>query len=54
MRYEYSKNVLVRDSAANLIRDTLYHEFPESYDETAFAEYRRKVYEFVYSTYQAA
>ena len=37
-----------------LIRDTLWSELPESYDEAAVADYRLKVYEFVYSTYPAA
>lgn len=37
-----------------LIRDTLWSELPESYDDTALSEYRQKIYEFVYSTYPAA
>ena len=37
-----------------LIRDTLWSELPESYDEAAVAVYRQKVYEFVYSNYPAA
>lgn len=37
-----------------LIRDTLCSELPESYDDSAFALYRKKVYEFVYATYPAA
>ncbi|MFS0576423.1 type I restriction endonuclease subunit R [Sporosarcina sp. 179-K 3D1 HS] len=38
----------------NLIRDTLWSELPESYDDRLFKEYRRKIYEFVYTTYPAA
>lgn len=36
----------------NLIRDTLWSELPESYDEITISEYRRKVYEFVYLRYK--
>lgn len=37
-----------------LIRDTLWYELPESYDDEAVNSYRQRVYEFVYSTYPAA
>lgn len=37
-----------------LIRDTLWSELPESYDEVALSAYRQRIYEFVYSTYPAA
>ncbi len=37
-----------------IIRDTLWSELPESYDDSLLNEYRRKIYEFVYSTYPAA
>lgn len=37
-----------------LIRDTLWSELPESYDDTALSAYRQRIYEFVYSTYPAA
>ncbi len=37
-----------------LIRDTLWSELPDSYDEMSLIEYRQKIYEFVYSTYPAA
>ncbi|MEA5096241.1 MAG: type I restriction endonuclease subunit R [Sedimentibacter saalensis] len=37
-----------------LIRDTLWYELPESYDDKAVNSYRQRVYEFVYSTYPAA
>lgn len=36
------------------IRDTLWSELPESYDDTLINEYRQRIYEFVYSTYPAA
>lgn len=37
-----------------LIRDTLWNELPESYDDLSLTFYRQKLYEFVYSTYPAA
>ena len=37
-----------------LIRDTLWSELPESYDDNLLNVYRRKIYEFVYTTYPAA
>lgn len=37
-----------------LIRDTLWSELPDSYDDAAFDACRRRIYEFVYSTYPAA
>lgn len=37
-----------------LIRDTLWSELPESYDDTALSAYRQRIYEFIYSTYPAA
>lgn len=37
-----------------LIRDTLWSELPESYDEVALGAYRQRIYEFVYSAYPAA
>ena len=36
-----------------IIRDTLWSELPESYDDSQLHEYRRKIYEFVYSAYPA-
>lgn len=37
-----------------IIRDTLWSELPESYNDSLLSEYRYKIYEFVYSTYPAA
>ncbi|HCS75602.1 MAG TPA: type I restriction endonuclease subunit R, partial [Clostridiales bacterium] len=37
-----------------IIRDTLWSELPENYNDNLLNEYRRKIYEFVYSTYPAA
>lgn len=37
----------------NLIRDTLWAELPECYDEMAISGYRQKIYEYVYTRYQA-
>ena len=37
-----------------VIRNTLWSELPESYDDTLVSEYRQRIYEFVYSTYPAA
>lgn len=36
----------------NLIRDILWEELPESYDEIRISEYRRKIYEYVYTRYK--
>ena len=38
----------------NLIRDTLWAELPECYDEASIAEYRRRIYEYVYMRYKVA
>lgn len=35
----------------NLIRDTLWSELPESYDEISISGYRQKIYEYVYTRY---
>ena len=35
----------------NLIRDTLWAELPESYDEVSISVYRQKIYEYVYTRY---
>lgn len=35
----------------NLIRDTLWAELPESYDEISISSYRQKIYEYVYIRY---
>jgi len=37
-----------------LIRDTLWSELPDSYDDNAIGAYRQRIYEFFYSTYPAA
>ena len=37
----------------NLIRDTLWKELPESYDEHAISAYRMQIYEYVYTRYRA-
>ena len=37
-----------------LIRDTLYEELPECYDEASVSEYRQKIYEHVYTRYGTA
>ena len=36
-----------------VIRDTLWKELPESYDDTLINVYRQRIYEFVYSAYPA-
>ena len=38
----------------NLIRDTLWAELPESYDEVSISVYRQNIYEYVYSRYPNA
>jgi type I restriction enzyme R subunit len=35
----------------NLIRDTLWEELPESYDEVRISMYRQKIYEYIYLRY---
>ena len=37
-----------------IIRDTLWSELPQSYNESTVNEYRQRIYEFVYSAYPAA
>ncbi len=37
-----------------LIRDLLWENLPESYDDTAIASYRQQIYEYIYQTYPAA
>lgn len=36
----------------NLIRDTLWTELPECYDEISISTYRQKIYEYVYTRYK--
>lgn len=38
----------------NLIRDTLWNELPECYDELSISEYRQRIYEYVYTRYKEA
>ena len=38
----------------NLIRDTLWAEMPECYDEISISNYRQKVYEYVFTRYKDA
>ena len=38
----------------NLIRDVLWEGLPESYDEIKISEYRRRIYEYVYTRYKDA
>ena len=38
----------------NLIRDTLWAELPECYDEISISEYRQRIYEYVYMRYRVA
>lgn len=38
----------------NLIRDTLWAELPESYDEISISEYRQRIYEYVFTRYKEA
>lgn len=39
---------------SNLIRDTLYWELPESYDDESIAIYRNEIYEYIYLRYKTA
>ena len=36
----------------NLIRDTLWAELPECYDEVSISRYRQQIYEYVYTRYR--
>ena len=36
----------------NLIRDTLWAELPECYDEVSISSYRQQIYEYVYTRYK--
>ena len=36
----------------NLIRDTLWAELPESYDELSISTYRQRIYEYIYTRYK--
>lgn len=38
----------------NLIRDTLWADFPECYDEVSISMYRQQIYEYVYTRYRGA
>lgn len=38
----------------NLIRNTLWAEMPECYDEISISEYRQRIYEYVYTRYKVA
>ena len=37
-----------------MIRDLLWAQLPECYDDNAISDYRERIYEYVYSTYPAA
>ena len=41
-----------RANVDNLIRDTLWEELPESYDDKSISNYRQKIYEYVYIRYK--
>ena len=38
----------------NLIRDTLWADLPECYDEISISTYRQRIYEYVYTRYRVA
>lgn len=38
----------------NLIRDTLWAELPDCYDELSISEYRQRIYEYIYTRYKEA
>ncbi len=41
-----------REAVSNLIRDTLWTELPESFDDEAVSQCRQTVYEFVFMRYK--
>ena len=38
----------------NIIRNTLWTELPECYDEVVISNYRQQIYEYVYTRYKVA
>lgn len=43
-----------KETIDNLIRDTLWVELPDCYDEISISSYRQKIYEYVYTRYRDA
>ena len=43
-----------RAAVDNLIRNTLWSELPECYDEISISEYRQRIYEYIYTRYRVA
>lgn len=41
-----------KSAVDNLIRDTLWNELPECYDEVSISVYRQQIYEYVYTRYK--
>ena len=48
----WTDKVETKATVDNLIRDTLWMELPESYDELSISEYRQKIYNYVYLQYK--
>ena len=42
----------IKAAVDNLIRDVLWEGLPEGYDEIRISEYRRRIYEYVYTRYK--
>ncbi len=45
---------ITRDTVSNLIKETLWADLPECYDDNSISEYRQKIYEYVYRRYKVA
>ena len=48
----WTDNQEAKSTVDNLIRDTLWTELPECYDEMSISSYRQKIYEYVYTRYK--
>jgi len=48
----WTDKVETKAEVDNLIRDTLWTELPECYDEIKISEYRQKIYEYVFTRYK--
>lgn len=51
---EWTRKEETRDTISNIIRDTLWAELPEVYDESSISEYKNKIYDYVVTRYSSA
>jgi type I restriction enzyme R subunit len=50
----WADKVETKAMVSNLIRDTLYWELPESYDDDSISSCRQVIYEYIYLRYKEA